>query len=187
MSSPEYEALRDKVDRFAARVGAREDLSCHAGCSACCRVELELCEVEAEALRMALRELPEPERAALRSRLEQTDACALLDESGQCSAYEARPLVCRTQGLALRYPAGTVPVEAVMASAAGGAEVTWCPLNFADGPPAPEEVLDAERVDVMLALINRRVARDPLRRTPLRALVREAVEIREPQPEADAR
>ena len=67
------------------------------------------------------------------------------------------------------------------ARAAGGAagELTWCPLNFTGRPPAPADVLDAGRVDEVLALINRRFAAraglDPLARTPIRALLDEAL------------
>ena len=169
--SAEYRALVEKVDAFAAEAAARADLRCRAGCSSCCHVELELCDVEAAVIEVAIRGLPEARRRALRGR-PRSDACPLLDDEGRCEVYEARPLVCRTQGLALRYPAGTVPVEAVMGRA-GDAEVTWCPLNFTERGPGPAEVLDAERVDVMLALVNRRAAGDAraLARTSMRDLV----------------
>lgn len=171
---PEHSALIDKVDAFSRGVAERrEDLTCHAGCSQCCEVELELSDVEADALREGLRELP-PE--ALEAVDLEGPGCVLLDRgTGRCRAYAHRPLVCRTQGLPLRYPEGTLPEGTVMGRAPAG-EVTWCPLNFRERGPEPVDVLDAERVDVMLALVNRRASDDPLRRTPLRALVREAVD-----------
>lgn len=176
----EYEALRAKVDAFAERVGQRraDSMQCRAGCSGCCHAHLEVCDVEVEAIEAALAALDEAARADLGRRLRERSAedprCALLDDDGRCVVYAGRPLVCRTQGLPLRYPVDTIPVEAVRASAGRG-EVTWCPLNFESDPPRAEDVLDAERVDRMLALVNRRASADPLRRTSLKALAERAV------------
>lgn len=171
MPSPEYVALRDKVDAFAAAVAARrvDAIQCRAGCSGCCQVELALSDVEAEALRQALEALDPEARATLAARADVHDGACPLLVGGRCAVYDARPLVCRTQGLPLRYPPDTVPVDAVRARAAG--DVVWCPLNFVDAAPRPDDVLDAERVDVMVALVNRRYAQDPLRRTPIRAIL----------------
>lgn len=169
-----YLALRAKLDRFADDVAARrgEHMRCRAGCDGCCHTKLSLSDVEAEVLRDALAALPAPRRQALAARRDET-RCRLLDEAGRCSLYDARPLVCRSQGLPLRYPPDTIPVESVRARAAG-AEVTWCPLNFEDVTPSADDILDAERVDVVLALINRQVSETPLRRTPIDELVEEA-------------
>lgn len=180
----DYLALRAKVDSFARGVAERrDDLTCRSGCSGCCHVRLEVSDVEADALRRALQRLvgSDAGRAALSESLARSaataDTCVLLDEDGRCLAYEARPLVCRTQGLPLRYPADTVPVEALSGRAAGG-DVTWCPLNFRERRPEPEDVLDAERVDVMLGLVNAKATSpgDRLRRTSIESLARAAVE-----------
>ena len=45
-------------------------------------------------------------------------ACPLLVDD-QCSIYDSRPVICRTQGLPLLYEAED-----------GNAEVDFCPLNF---------------------------------------------------------
>lgn len=199
----------------AARRAA--DLACRRGCAACCQVELTLSPVEAEALRRALRALPPEERAALRGRSSKSKfrqgaqdlppteqdlpskaqslfledrpgGCALLGTDGACLAYEGRPLVCRSEGLPLRYPAGLIPAAAVRARAAAPAagggggkagELTWCPLNFRGAAPAAADTLDAGLVDEMLALVNRRYAAqaglDPLARTALRDVLAEAL------------
>lgn len=176
MPPAEYEALRDKVDAFTRETEARrrEDLACRAGCAACCHVDLEVSDVEAAAVREAVVALEEPARARLSERAsrrrEPGGPCVML-EDGRCVIYAARPLVCRTQGHALRYPAGTLPEGAVRAGASAG-EVTWCPLNYAERAPGAEDVLDAERVDVLLALVNRRATDRPLARTSLAALAR---------------
>jgi hypothetical protein len=52
--------------------------------------------------------------------------------------------------------------------------MTHCPLNFTEHPPQARAVLDAERVDQILALVNLRYAQqhglDPEARHPIRAL-----------------
>lgn len=181
-----HRALVARVDEFERGVRARRaaDMACRAGCSACCHAQLTVCDVEAELVRESLAALDDEARARLAARAEAsaernaTDACVLLEDDGRCAVYEGRPLVCRTQGLPLRYPEGVVPVEAVLARARGtGDPLTWCPLNFEGAPPSPEDVLDAERVDAMLALSNRGHAGategDSERRTALMDLARE--------------
>lgn len=179
----EYRALRDKIDAFADGVGTRRaaDLSCRAGCAACCHVPapLEVSAVESASIARHLAELPAAERAALRRRAalarDAQDAaqdapaeaapspCVMLRDDDTCAIYAARPLVCRTQGLPLRYPEDTIPIAAIMARlpAARGA-LTWCPLNFTAQPPGAADALDAERADALLALVNQRyVNEDP--------------------------
>ncbi|AKF05353.1 YkgJ family cysteine cluster protein [Sandaracinus amylolyticus] len=179
-----HRALVAKVDTFEAAVRARRDASmaCRAGCSACCHTELSVCDVEAALVRDGLAVLDAAGRARVASRADVHDGrCVMLDDEGRCAIYDARPLVCRTQGLPLRYPDGVIPEAAIMARGKGprGGALTWCPLNFQgeDHAPRAEDVLDAERVDAMLALSNREhvahTGGDPTRRTSLRALARE--------------
>jgi hypothetical protein len=79
----------------------------------------------------------------------------LLDGEDACSIYPARPLVCRSQGLPLRYPSDLVPAEAVRVRLPTGV-LTVCPLNFTTRAPLANEALDAERVDQILAVLNHR-------------------------------
>jgi hypothetical protein len=167
--TPEYRALVDKVEAFTQVVGKRRqrDLACRAGCDACCHAWLTLSRVEADNVRAHLLTLSAAERTAIaeRGRLQQAreltgehePRCAMLGADGRCGVYEARPLVCRTQGHALRYPPGFVPESAVRSRVRDG-EVTHCPLNYTEAAPASPDVLDAERVDQLLALVNHRHA-----------------------------
>jgi hypothetical protein len=164
---PEYAAVVDKVEAFTRTTFSRraEDMACSAGCEGCCHVWLSLSEVEAATLRQAIDALDAAQRAELRergrvealreARGEMPARCAMLDAEGRCVVYAARPLVCRTQGHALGYPSGVIPVEAVRLRTHKG-EVTACSLNFVAREPEPEDILDAERVDQLLALVNRR-------------------------------
>ena len=176
-----YRALLAKIDAFQAQASQRRaaDLACKAGCDGCCQVHLEVSAVEAESLAEALGALDAEAATAMEERALAADPatprCPMLNDTGRCEVYEARPLVCRTQGLALRYPAGVIPRESVLARA-GDAEITWCPLNFTQAGPEGEDVLDAERVDQMLAIINHQQAEqagtDASERTPLLTLAR---------------
>jgi uncharacterized protein len=164
----EYEALVDKVSAFSEPVfeRTRADMACKRGCDSCCHVWLSVNQREAAQLRSALEALAPDARArvAERGRRElareaQPDAaaarCAMLEPDGSCAVYEQRPLVCRTQGFALRYPVGFIPAAAVRARTATG-EVTHCSLNFVERAPPADAVLDAERVDAILSIVSQR-------------------------------
>jgi Fe-S-cluster containining protein len=165
----EYRALVAKVSASTDAIGERRkgDITCSAGCSSCCHAWLTVSTVEAEELVLALAALPTGERAAVRARGvaelareaagESPERCALLDDDGRCQVYAGRPLVCRTQGHALRYPTGLIPASAITRTTPNG-EVTWCPLNYHAHEPNAEDVLDAERVDQILAVVAERHA-----------------------------
>ena len=182
-----HAALVAKVDAFHTDVSRRrgDDLACRRGCDACCRVKLSVSAVEATAIAHRLSNLDAAARERLRNRLRQTQdeapvcdespRCIMLEDDGACAVYEARPLVCRTQGLALRYPPRTFPEDAVLARDGDGSDIVWCPLNFKNAPPEGRDVLEAGRLDEMLVLVNldhvggdREVA---LQRIPLEQLV----------------
>tara|TARA_R110002072_G_scaffold141435_4_gene286728 strand:- start:234 stop:731 length:498 start_codon:yes stop_codon:yes gene_type:complete len=90
--------LHGEVSAAADRIaeGHGERLQCARGCSGCCVDELsvfgvEAARIQAEAATL-LSEAPGP-----------AGACAFLDAAGACRVYAARPYVCRTQGLPLRW------------------------------------------------------------------------------------
>jgi len=120
----ELAALHAEVDRAAealARVHARR-LQCRRGCHGCCVDELTVTRIEADRIRAAHPGLlaigtPHP-----------PGACAFLDGEGACRIYAERPLVCRTQGLPLRF---------FLEDDDGEVEERRdvCPLNLDGGPP----------------------------------------------------
>jgi Fe-S-cluster containining protein len=185
----EYVALVEKVDAFTSALAERQraDMQCQAGCDGCCQVWLSVNQVEAERVRAGLALLSPSSRAevAARGLREQardaagaeTPRCAMLEPDGRCAIYEHRPLVCRTQGFALRYPKGFIPEAAVRARLASG-DVTHCPLNFERAAPTAADTLDAERVDQLLAVVNLRFAHatslEPDARHTLSALASDA-------------
>lgn len=181
-----YSRLVGRVDALTHAIATRRagDLACGRGCTACCRVQLTLSPLETAAVRAALAGLSRATRERIRARatalaaeaqLPRYAACVMLEDDGGCAIYASRPLVCRTQGHALRYPAGTLPDESIFAHGGDG-EITWCPLNYSSDPPRSEDVLEAERIDELLAALDQCAARNAdaaLERTALIDLARE--------------
>ncbi len=105
--SPQSPVLSpDSIDVIHEDVDARvreltrehaERLVCARGCFGCCVDDLTVFEVEAEKIRRRYPGLladADPHPAG---------RCAFLGAEGECRVYEARPYVCRTQGLPLRW------------------------------------------------------------------------------------
>ncbi len=164
-----YDDLCANADGFFETVLSRrrDDMLCASGCDGCCQVQLSVCAVEADAVRRALGSLDAKTKSALRLKadaLAESGAtsdpappCVMLDADGRCAVYEGRPLVCRTHGLPLMYAdAPDVPVDALTASAER--LLVWCDLNFTKRPPERADVLDGDRLNGALALVNRAFA-----------------------------
>lgn len=125
------ERLHAVVDELAAPLAAVHEgaLACRAGCAGCCADDLTVFEIEAAVIERrhgALLEAGAPHAAG---------ACAFLDGEGRCRVYDARPYVCRTQGLPLRWLERDVdgaPVEAR----------DVCPLNL-EGVDLAEQPAEA--------------------------------------------
>jgi len=122
------ERLLAAVDREARALAERlgDRLQCRRGCHDCCRDGLTVGPAEARILRARVGD-------ALRGQAPHPPgACAFLAADGACRIYAARPYVCRTQGLPLRwFDAGSPPSELR----------DICPLNE---PGAPLVDLPAE-------------------------------------------
>jgi Fe-S-cluster containining protein len=99
MEEPTLEKFYRDIERQTAQLeivhAAR--LNCRRGCSACCVDEITVFEVEAENIRRKYPDLLENDLPR------ETGKCAFLNEEGACRIYDARPYVCRTQGLPLRW------------------------------------------------------------------------------------
>lgn len=153
-ADPNYLALRALVDVHAERAATAHDLACQVGCTACCRQDLHVTVVEADAIFAWLREpasadgvprvhaLSPPDGARtqvddheLFDDLAAGDACAFLGAGGLCSIYDVRPIICRSHGLPL--------------SVEGAVDV--CPLSLPLSQPPV--VLDLEGLNLRLSLI----------------------------------
>ena len=137
--------LRSKVQDFwdrTYRAHARH-IQCEPECSSCCEVDLGVFPVEADPLAQALKSLDQTIQARVRARLDEARHCALMVDE-RCVVYGQRPIICRTQGLALITSDGSR---------------TACLLNFAEPAgiadlPA-QYVLDLPRLNAMLAILHR--------------------------------
>jgi Fe-S-cluster containining protein len=89
------EDLHAEVDRRAAELTKLhgEAITCRRGCFGCCRIRARFAPLLASAA-------PHP-----------PGRCAFLGSEGECRIYEARPYVCRTQGLPLRWIEEEAEVE----------------------------------------------------------------------------
>lgn len=164
------EALQANASGFFQKIFEAHGthMACRAGCSACCHVSLEVFPSEAARILRWAQELSPEARRALETHLQRAkeqggspglDAagkrrtpCVFLAD-GLCGIYEARPVICRTQGAPLQIKKddgkGNVTVE-----------VDACPLNFRDDGslPPPAEWLDLERLTVLQVLADRQFA-----------------------------
>ncbi|WP_437962552.1 YkgJ family cysteine cluster protein (plasmid) [Sorangium sp. So ce119] len=156
MSPPPRDRLRElftKVDAFFAHASARHGarMACRTGCSDCCRRRFSVTSLEADALREALAALPEADRAALAARARAGDpgVCPALDGEGRCAVYAARPLICRTHGLPIRFaPAPETRALPV---------IDACPKNFVGEDLHALEassVLDQTTLSTVLAALD---------------------------------
>lgn len=136
------EELHAAIDSRAAALAALHEgkLECRRGCFGCCIDGITVFEVEAERIRTAAAALPTTDAAHPPGR------CAFLGAAGECRIYAARPYVCRTQGLPLRW----IDEEA---------EAEYrdvCELNDAVGVTelAPEECWTIGEAEETLARMN---------------------------------
>ena len=151
------EAFFGKVDAFFGRVHDRfpggDGITCHAGCDECCRRRFSVTALEAEVITEHLATLPEATRDVLAERAERGDpgVCPALDPDGRCAVYAARPVICRTHGLPIRFaaPPGPGPRSLPVVDA--------CPKNFSgrtlDALPA-DCVLDQATVSTVLGALD---------------------------------
>ncbi len=146
MPLAELEAALAKIDDAvaAARARAGDAVTCARGCAQCCVGGLTVLPVEA-ALIEASGARP-PARVA-------RGMCAFLDERGDCTVYAARPVLCRTHGLALKTAPEPARADTLRRF---GDDVEVCGLNYTARAPAPAEILDATRILMLLTTVDRR-------------------------------
>ena len=160
-----YHAARTKLDEAVQKITAVSGtaLSCQKGCAQCCVGGLEVLPVEVAALEIFLEE-----EGLASIPIFQEERCPFLDAEEGCSIYEARPFVCRTQGLALRMDDCE---EELVRFTVDDKKVAACALNFQERTPAADDILDLTTVQALLTLVNGQFcetfALSPLERLPL--------------------
>lgn len=119
-----------KVADFEAALtpDAKSRLNCKNGCSRCCYTDISIFEVEAQNIRRWFNSLSPELKQQLREKWSMESGtgldfqnrlvkpCVFLKDDS-CSVYEVRPLICRTQGLAMKVATETATFADI------------CPLN----------------------------------------------------------
>lgn len=152
MSDPldEHRAALAKIDAAVANASTRaaDALACKRGCDACCVDGLSVLPVEAGLIEVHVA------ATGKRPPAQQTPGrCAFLDEEGACTVYDARPVLCRTHGLALK----TADVEPSSRNLRIlGDDLSACELNYTTRAPRSDEVLDATKLMMLLVTVDRR-------------------------------
>ena len=156
--------ILEDVSREARRLHVVHEarLRCKEGCSSCCVDDLSTFAVESDVIRARY---PEVLASGIPHAI---GACAFLDDHGACRIYEARPYVCRTQGLPLRWIEEREPEERDVELR------DICPLNDVEGDRPLEELSEGDCWT--LGPTEERLARlqlserDPSKRSRLRDL-----------------
>jgi uncharacterized protein len=170
--SKELKVLYQKVEDFFDEVRKRhpEGLSCKSGCSTCCHVDLSVFSVEANNIESWFQSLSQEDKEKIREEWEKPstqtrgfngellNSCAFLKDH-RCTIYEARPLICRTQGLPLMFEKDH-----------GGEDVDACPLNFEDSELEEKDILSLARLNRVLSQLQIQAGTQP-ERVELRKLM----------------
>lgn len=141
MTKKPIETLQENASAFFEKIHSKHaaSMKCKEGCSKCCFTDISVFEVEGERIREWFKTLSEERKSELKT-LWQTPpasgACAFL-YNDSCSIYEARPIICRTQGAPLFIQADNI--------------LDYCPLNFEAGDPPKEDWLNLDRLNTLLS------------------------------------
>ena len=156
----DYLSLRKKISATFADIAHRQgsQMACKNGCNSCCLPGLSVSPVEFEFIKEYLARTPDLLTKFLSLELMNTQKktrCSFLDEQGSCAIYEARPIICMSHGVPIKFKTGAQLDRSV------------CHLNFKDGlSELPESTfLNIDLINSILALINAKdYANQPLRR-----------------------
>lgn len=173
--------LGENAEAFFTKVFEKHSnqFSCARGCSKCCYVDLSVFSIEAFFIEEWFSNLSQSKKEQLQSLWqnasekmgenaagEKNPACVfLVDEN--CSIYESRPLICRTQGAILFFE--------------NESKVDVCPLNFAESElPGREDWLNVDRLNTLLSLVQNQFAKENVKyldqRVTLRSLREKLIE-----------
>jgi Fe-S-cluster containining protein len=165
MNNPQ-QLLHENIENFWKRFFEKyeQNMNCGKNCSSCCQVDLGVFISEAARISEWFDALTDKEKSDLRATWanvheptskpnaagKKQPACAFLIQS-RCTVYEARPTICRTQGLPLMFrEANPKTNETVL-------HVDVCPLNFTaeNSLPHRDEWLDLDRLNALQSIATR--------------------------------
>lgn len=119
MSIKRYLELRNEIDAQTRQFDLlhKEHMVCKKGCDKCC-LDFDVFPIEYEAIKQQIKN-EYPELIDNLAQTENKERCAFL-KAGQCSIYNARPIICRTHG----YPLINMNDDGDQW------ELSFCELNF---------------------------------------------------------
>lgn len=122
--------IQTEFDRNLEMYG--DKIQCRKGCSKCCSQIFRITALDGWIISEHIKSLPKERQRELKQkaqRYKQGEPCPALGNQGECTIYEARPVICRRFGMPI-YDYKTPN------------NVHACELNFKDG----EEILDNELI-----------------------------------------
>jgi len=142
MTKKPIETLQENASGFFDKINTKysNQMKCSEGCSKCCFTNISVFKVESERIAewfSSQEPVVQNELRELWKTKNETGACTFL-YNDRCTIYEARPVICRTQGAPLFLQSENV--------------LDYCPLNFEAGDPPKEDWLNLERLNTMLSL-----------------------------------
>jgi len=135
-----YVKIIEDVERIITGLGERlqEYIRCAPACSSCCR-DFSVFPLEAVLISEQFKASPPPD-----GHERHAHTCTFL-HNDLCSIYAHRPLICRTQGMAIGY------IDEINERI----EVSVCPLNFHDDYAfTPDDLLFLDTFNSRLADLN---------------------------------
>ena len=135
-------SLHENASAFFEKIYQKnsKQMECKKGCSKCCETDISVFEIEAD----RIREWFLSQEVEVKNKFKEEwqkpgdkKNCTFLVEDS-CTVYEARPLICRTQGLPLFLSSEN--------------SLDYCPLNFTEGNPEKSDWLNLERMNTLLSI-----------------------------------
>lgn len=150
MNNKPIVTLQNNASGFFDKVAQKysTEMKCKEGCSKCCFTDISIFKVESERIVEWFKALDAEAQKELQTLWQiknEAGACKFLVDD-KCSIYEARPVICRTQGAPLFI--------------ASENKLDYCPLNFGTGDPEKEDWLNLERLNTMLSLAAKTTGQD---------------------------
>lgn len=153
--------LQENCSEFFLKVNEKykSEMACKSGCAKCCYVSLSVFQTEAYRIIEWVMSLDPTAKNNLRNILLQAEQpkgkntkniaekpCVFLRDD-RCAIYDARPTICRTQGLPLQYKVTEKEKEVQLV-------VDHCPLNFPDSEQFPDKNawLDLDRLNTLQSI-----------------------------------
>jgi len=143
-------SLHENASDFFDKVFTKNSLQmdCKKGCSKCCQTDISVFEIEADRIRQWFNSQSIEEKIKLKSLWcipsVKVNCSFLVNDN--CTIYEARPLICRTQGLPLYLSSEN--------------SLDYCPLNFKSGNPEKSDWLNLERMNTLLSIAAKSVKKE---------------------------